>query len=145
MFGIICGLVIVRGNVRGRGFLDAFVDLPLSLSPVIVGFSFIALYGINGWLGWFQRNGYEVIFATPSIVLATIFVTLPFVAREVVPTLAGRSAPSREQAALDPRRLGSADPSRASRSCSSGGRSCTASSSPRHAPSASTARWRSSR
>ncbi len=87
VFGIICGLVIVRGNIRGRGFLNAFVDLPLSLSPVIVGFSLIALYGINGWFGWFQRNGYEIIFATPSIVLATIFVTLPFVAREVVPTL----------------------------------------------------------
>jgi sulfate transport system permease protein len=87
VFGIICGLVIVRGNIPGRGFLNAFVDLPLSLSPVIVGFSLIALYGINGWFGWFQRNGYEVIFATPSIVLATIFVTLPFVAREVVPTL----------------------------------------------------------
>jgi sulfate/thiosulfate transport system permease protein len=87
VFGIICGLVIVRGNLPGRGFLNAFVDLPLSLSPVIVGFSLIALYGVNGWFGWFQRNGYEIIFSTPSIVLATIFVTLPFVAREVVPTL----------------------------------------------------------
>ena len=87
VFGIICALLIVRGKIRGRGFLNAFVDLPLSLSPVIVGFSLIALYGINGWFGWFQRNGYEIIFATPSIVLATIFVTLPFVAREVVPTL----------------------------------------------------------
>jgi sulfate/thiosulfate transport system permease protein len=87
VFGIVCGLVIVRGNIPGRGFLNAFVDLPLSLSPVIVGFSLIALYGANGWFGWFQRNGYEIIFATPSIVLATIFVTLPFVAREVVPTL----------------------------------------------------------
>lgn len=87
VFGIVCALVIVRGNIRGRGFLNAFVDLPLSLSPVIVGFSLVALYGANGWLGWFQRNGYEIIFSTPSIVLASIFVTLPFVAREVVPTL----------------------------------------------------------
>jgi sulfate transport system permease protein len=87
VFGIVCGLVIVRGNIPGRGFLNAFVDLPLSLSPVIVGFSLIALYGVNGWFGWLQRNGYEIIFSTPSIVLATIFVTLPFVAREVVPTL----------------------------------------------------------
>jgi sulfate transport system permease protein len=87
VFGIICGLVIVRGNIPGRGLLNAFVDLPLSLSPVIVGFSLIALYGVNGWFGWFQRNGFEIIFATPAIVLATIFVTLPFVAREVVPTL----------------------------------------------------------
>ncbi len=87
VFGIICALLIVRGKVPGRGFLNAFVDLPLSLSPVIVGFSLVTLYGLNGWFGWFQRNGYEILFATPSIVLATIFVTLPFVVREVVPTL----------------------------------------------------------
>jgi len=87
VFGIICALLIVRGDVPGRGFLNAFVDLPLSLSPVIVGFSLVTLYGLNGWFGWFQRNGYEILFATPSIVLATIFVTLPFVVREVVPTL----------------------------------------------------------
>lgn len=87
VFGIVCALLIVRGNIPGRGLLNAFVDLPLSLSPVIVGFALITLYGINGWFGWFQRNGYEILFATPSIVLATIFVTLPFVVREVVPTL----------------------------------------------------------
>ena len=87
VFGIICALLIVRGNVPGRGFLNAFVDLPLSLSPVIVGLALITLYGANGWLGWFQRHGHDIVFATPSIVLATIFVTLPFVVREVVPTL----------------------------------------------------------
>ena len=87
VFGIVCALVIVRGNIPGRGLLNAFIDLPLALSPVIVGFSLIALYGVNGWFGWFQRNGFEILFATPGIVLATIFVTLPFVAREVVPTL----------------------------------------------------------
>src|SRR6185436_20783520 len=79
VFGIICGLVIVRGNIPGRGFLNAFVDLPLSLSPVIVGFALVALYGVNGWFSWFQRNGHEILFATPSIVLATVFVTVPFV------------------------------------------------------------------
>ena len=87
VFGIVCALLIVRGDLPGRGFLNAFVDLPLSLSPVIVGFALVTLYGLNGWFGWFQRNGYEILFATPSIVLATIFVTLPFVVREVVPTL----------------------------------------------------------
>ena len=87
VFGIVCALVIVRGKIPGRGFLNAFVDLPLALSPVVVGFSLVTLYGLNGWFGWFQRNGYEILFATPSIVLATIFVTLPFVVREVVPTL----------------------------------------------------------
>jgi sulfate transport system permease protein len=87
VFGIVCALVIVRGNIPGRGLLNAFVDLPLALSPVIVGFSLVVLYGVNGWFGWFQRNGYEILFATPSIVLVTVFVTLPLVAREVVPTL----------------------------------------------------------
>jgi sulfate transport system permease protein len=87
VFGIVCALVIVRSDLPGRGFLNAFVDLPLSLSPVIVGFSLIALYGANGWFGWFQNNGYEIIYAKPAIILATIFVTLPFVVREVVPTL----------------------------------------------------------
>jgi sulfate transport system permease protein len=87
VFGIVCALLIVRGNVPGRGLLNAFVDLPLSLSPVIVGLALIALYGADGWLGWFQRHGHAIVFATPSIVLATIFVTLPFVVREVVPTL----------------------------------------------------------
>ena len=87
VFGIVCALLIVRGDVPGRGFLNAFVDLPLSLSPVIVGLALITLYGANGWLGWFQRHGHDIVFATPSIVLATIFVTLPFVVREVVPTL----------------------------------------------------------
>jgi sulfate transport system permease protein len=87
VFGIVCALVIVRSDLPGRGFLNAFVDLPLSLSPVIVGFAIVVLYGVNGWFSWFQENGFEVLFATPSIVLATIFVTLPFVVREVVPTL----------------------------------------------------------
>jgi sulfate transport system permease protein len=87
VFGILCALVIVRGTIPGRGLLNAFVDLPLALSPVIVGFSLVVLYGVNGWFGWFQRSGYEILFATPSIVLVTIFVTLPFVAREVIPTL----------------------------------------------------------
>jgi sulfate transport system permease protein len=54
---------------------------------VIVGLALIALYGADGWLGWFQRHGHDIVYATPSIVLATIFVTLPFVVREVVPTL----------------------------------------------------------
>ncbi len=108
VFGIVCAIVIVRGDFRGRGLVNAFVDLPLSLSPVVVGFSLFVLYGINGWFAWFQSNGYEILFATPSIVLATIFVTLPFVAREVVPTLreiGDRAGTGRAHA----RRLGLAD------------------------------------
>jgi sulfate/thiosulfate transport system permease protein len=87
IFGIVCALAIVRGKFRGRGLLNAFVDLPLSLSPVIVGFSLVLLYGANGWFNWLQGQGIQVLFALPAIVLATVFVSLPFVAREVVPVL----------------------------------------------------------
>ena len=87
VFGIVCGLAIVRKRFPGRGLVNAFVDLPLALSPVIVGLSLVLLYGANGWFGFLPEHGYQVLFATPAIVLATIFVSLPFVAREVIPTL----------------------------------------------------------
>jgi sulfate/thiosulfate transport system permease protein len=87
VFGIVCGLAIVRGDFRGKGLLNAFVDLPLALSPVVVGLSLTLLYGLHGWFGFLPRHGFTVLFSTKAIVLATIFVSLPFVAREVVPTL----------------------------------------------------------
>jgi sulfate transport system permease protein len=88
VFGIICALAIVRRRFRGKGLLNAFVDLPLALSPVVVGLSLYILYGRGGWLGdWLNAHGLRVLFALPSMVIATIFVSLPFVAREVVPTL----------------------------------------------------------
>jgi sulfate transport system permease protein len=88
VFGIVAGLAIVRGSFRGKGLLNAFVDLPLALSPVVVGLSLFLLYGRQGWFGsWLMGHGYQVLFAVPAIVLATTFVSLPFVAREVVPTL----------------------------------------------------------
>ena len=88
VFGVACGLAIVRRRFPGKGILNAFVDLPLALSPVVVGFSLYLLYGRNGWFGHFLfGHGIQVLFATPSIVLATTFVSVPFVAREVIPTL----------------------------------------------------------
>ena len=88
VFGVLCGLAIVRRRFRGKGILNAFIDLPLAVSPVVVGLALYLLYGINGWFGpWFQGHGIRVLFALPSIVLATIFVSVPFVAREVIPTL----------------------------------------------------------
>jgi sulfate transport system permease protein len=88
VFGILCGLAIVRGSFRGKGILNAFVDLPLALSPVVVGFSLYLLYGRTGWFGSFLLgHGIQVLFALPAIVLATVFVSVPFVAREVIPTL----------------------------------------------------------
>jgi sulfate transport system permease protein len=87
VFGIVCGLTVVRGSFRGRGLVNAFVDLPLALSPIVVGLSIVLLYGANGWFGFLPAHGIDVLFATPAIVLATVFISLPFVAREVIPTL----------------------------------------------------------
>jgi sulfate transport system permease protein len=88
IFGIVCALAIVRKSFWGKGLLNAFIDLPLALSPVVVGLALFLLYGDDGWFGgWLNEHGIQVLFALPSMVIATIFVSLPFVAREVVPTL----------------------------------------------------------
>jgi len=82
VFGVLCALAIVRHRFPGSGIVNAVVDLPLALSPVVVGLALLLLYGRGGWLG-----GHGVVFALPGMVLATIFVSLPFVVREVVPVL----------------------------------------------------------
>jgi sulfate transport system permease protein len=82
VFGVLCALAIVRHRYPGAGIVNAVVDLPLALSPVVVGLALLLLYGRGGWLG-----GHGVVFALPGMVLATIFVSLPFVVREVVPVL----------------------------------------------------------
>ena len=88
VFGILCGLAIVRRRFRGKGLLNAFIDLPLAVSPVVIGLALYLLYGRTGWFGsWLSDHGFQVLFAMPAIVLATIFVSVPFVAREVIPTL----------------------------------------------------------
>src|SRR5690348_4432672 len=88
VFGTLCALAIVRGRFPGAGVVNAIVDLPLALSPVVVGLSLFLLYGRTGWFGpWLEQHGIQMLFALPSMVLATVFVSLPFVAREVVPTL----------------------------------------------------------
>jgi sulfate/thiosulfate transport system permease protein len=88
VFGVGSALVLVRGRARGRAILDALIDLPFVVSPVIVGLALILVYGQTGWLGdWFTSHGVRIIYATPGIVLATVFVSLPFVVREVAPVL----------------------------------------------------------
>jgi sulfate transport system permease protein len=88
IFGVGSALVIVRGKTRGRGVLDALIDLPFLVSPVIVGLALILVYGVHGWFGtFFTNHGIRIIYAVPGIVLATIFVSLPFVVREVAPVL----------------------------------------------------------
>src|ERR671930_250115 len=88
VFGVALALAIVRRRFPGKGLVNAVVPLPLALSPVVVGLALLLLYGRLGWFGPFlERHGIHVVFALPSMILATIFVSLPFVVREVVPVL----------------------------------------------------------
>ncbi|HKZ92204.1 MAG TPA: sulfate ABC transporter permease subunit [Candidatus Limnocylindrales bacterium] len=88
IFGVVAALTLVRRRFPGRGFLNALIDLPFALSPVVIGLSLVLVYGKDGWLGGFLADmGITVIFAVPGMVLATIFVSLPFVVREVMPVL----------------------------------------------------------
>jgi sulfate/thiosulfate transport system permease protein len=84
IFGIMCAIMIVRQRFPGKGLINAVVDLPLALSPIVVGLAFLLLFGAEGWFGGLP---FDVVFALPGMVLATAFVSLPFVVREVVPVL----------------------------------------------------------
>ena len=89
VFGVLTAIVLVRQKFRGKAFLNALIDIPFAISPVVIGLALILLYGPrDGFVGeWFFENGIQIIFSTPGIVLACIFVSLPFVVREVVPVL----------------------------------------------------------
>src|SRR4029453_9939410 len=88
LFGIACAVVLVRQRFAGRRLLDAIIDLPFAISPVVIGLALILVYGQAGWLGsWFAERGIQVIFSLPGMVLATVFVSLPYVVREVAPVL----------------------------------------------------------
>jgi sulfate/thiosulfate transport system permease protein len=88
VFGVVCALVLVRREFRGKAVVNVLIDLPLALSPVVVGLSLILVYGRSGWFGsFFLDRDVQIIYALPGMVLATIFVSLPFVVREVVPVL----------------------------------------------------------
>ncbi len=88
VFGIPTALVLARNRFRGKGLLQAVIDLPFAVSPVVVGVALIVLWGSAGALGFVEKDlGFKIIFGLPGIVLASIFVTLPFVVREVEPVL----------------------------------------------------------
>jgi len=87
IFGVVTALALVRGRFPGKGFLQAVVDLPFAVSPVVAGVALILLWGYGGWFGGIESLGFRVIFGFPGLVLATLFVTLPFVVREVEPVL----------------------------------------------------------
>jgi sulfate transport system permease protein len=87
VFGVGTALALVRGRFRGRGLVQAVVDLPFAVSPIVVGVALILLWGAGGWFGGVESLGFRVIFGLPGMVIATLFVTLPFVVREVEPVL----------------------------------------------------------
>src|SRR5580704_17246618 len=98
--GIGIALLMERGRMRGRNLLGLIVDLPFGISPVVVGLALLLVYGRTGWFGnWLAAHSIEVIFAVPCMVLATAFVSLPFVARETIPVLHELGTDSEQAAA----------------------------------------------
>jgi len=88
LFGIAAAYAIARFSFRGKNFLTTLIDLPFAVSPVIAGLIYVLLFGANGWFGdWLAERDIAIIFAVPGIVLATLFVTFPYVARELLPLM----------------------------------------------------------
>lgn len=88
VFGLAAAWAITKFRFPGKNFLITMIDLPFSVSPVISGLIFVLIFGLQGWLGpWLDEHNIKIIFAVPGIILATIFVTFPFVARELIPLM----------------------------------------------------------
>ena len=101
MFGIAAAWAIAKFEFRGKSLLITLIDLPFSVSPVISGLIYVLLFGAQGLLGpWLQAHGIQIIFAVPGIVLATIFVTFPFVARELIPLMQEQGTEEEEAARM---------------------------------------------
>lgn len=99
VFGVAAAWAIAKYEFRGKAFLITLIDLPFSVSPVIAGLIYVILFGAQGYLGpWLQSYGLQIIFAVPGIVLATIFVTFPFVARELIPLMQEQGTQDEEAA-----------------------------------------------
>ena len=106
VFGLCAAWVLARNQFPGRALFLSILDLPFSISPVVAGLMIVLLYGKDGWIGsWFSALDVQILFAVPGMAIATIFVTLPFVAREVIPVLE-ELGPEQEEAA---RTLGAKD------------------------------------
>lgn len=98
-FGLAAAWAIAKFDFRGKNVLLTLIDLPFSVSPVIAGLIYVLVFGLQGWLGgWLQQHDLKVIFAVPGIVLATIFVTFPFVARELIPLMQAQGVEQEEAA-----------------------------------------------
>jgi sulfate/thiosulfate transport system permease protein len=101
VFGLAASWVIAKFSFPGRNLLLSLIDLPFAVSPVIAGMVFVLLFGAQGWFGdALSRHGLQIIFATPGVILATIFVTFPFIARELIPLMQEQGAEEEEAAAL---------------------------------------------
>jgi sulfate transport system permease protein len=101
LFGVAAAWAIAKFDFRGKQLLTTLIDLPFSVSPVIAGLIFVLLFGAQGWFGaWLAAHDVRVIFAVPGIVLATIFVTFPFVARELIPLMQAQGREEEEAAAV---------------------------------------------
>ena len=87
IFGIGCALLLVRHKSKANPVIDAVINLPFAVSPVVIGLSLFLLYGTGGWFAFIGEEGFKILFAVPGMVLASIFVSLPFVVRETVPVL----------------------------------------------------------
>jgi len=99
VFGLAAAWSIAKFEFRGKSVLTTLIDLPLAVSPVISGLIYVLIFGLNGWLGpWLSAHNVQVIFAVPGIVLATIFVTVPFVARELIPLMQEQGTEDEESA-----------------------------------------------
>ncbi|HEY1962734.1 MAG TPA: sulfate ABC transporter permease subunit CysW [Rhizomicrobium sp.] len=99
IFGLSASWAISKFDFRGKSFLVTLVDLPFSVSPVISGLVYVLIFGLQGWLGpWLRGHDIKIIFALPGIILATMFVTFPFVARELIPLMTGQGRDEEEAA-----------------------------------------------
>ena len=101
VFGIAAAWAIAKFDFRGKSLLITLIDLPFSVSPVISGLIYVLIFGLQGWLGpWLAEHDIRIIFAVPGIVLATVFVTFPFVARELIPLMQAQGREEEEAAAV---------------------------------------------
>ena len=101
VFGVAAAWAIAKFEFRGKSLLLTLIDLPFSVSPVIAGLIFVLLFGLQGWFGeWLQENDIKIIFAVPGIVLATLFVTFPFIARELIPLMQAQGREQEEAAVV---------------------------------------------
>ncbi|QIL80426.1 sulfate ABC transporter permease subunit CysW [Diaphorobacter sp. HDW4A] len=100
VFGVAAAWAIAKFDFKGKAFLTTLIDLPFSISPVVVGLMYMLVFGAQGWLGpWLSEHDIKIVFAVPGIVLATVFVTFPFIARELIPLMQAQGN-DEEQAAV---------------------------------------------